>query len=652
MNDIYKDIVIDGELDSGSFRGIGLAIDKNMLRRLLTYKEKFPDVYEKINNLLFRKKCGMAFSHLKFETDHEKALDYAADIMQINPEITTESTDSRCEKFSCIYPEYSAQADGSGLLGDGSVTDIVQKIIGSRYSILYFSGRSALNTQDVWSGNFEVSPLLWSMAHVTYFGENGWKYSDCNSDKDYMSLSSESGDYSIIFVNNSSQPRKYSVCIKSISKSGDAVHCVETKGPENSGSFCANWFRVVDKILPCRKDYGYCYNVEVKPFSVLTCTTAAIDEINGIDTFEYSMGDKSTAELPYILESQNAVLPLWDISGNFEEYCENEKTFIEQTEVYDDISDKKTACTIFGDKLLCNYHLTAFTEFADDNKDNFVGIGICCGENGEMGYALRIYPDGCYEILDSHNVSEIQSTYRISVLSPNCLEIIIDEKTIVYKLNGEILCSNAVEGTPRVFSGYGALLSAYKRNTFSGVKIEQNEKNVPFCHSYDCLCGEFEYSDGWIKNGNADEEFTHRTSVGTDTENQTFEFEFIGEKAALFGKTKDLRIKIEIDGAIVKAGSTAKRNCSINEAFYIAENLENNIHTLKLTILSGKLEFDSAQIYYSDRSLVQQAAAEKIRKHKQKNKPLKKSTILLGAGLAAAGAGAFLLRKMFKDKKK
>ncbi len=651
MNDIYKDIVIDGKLDMGNFRGIGLTIDKNILRRLMVYKAKFPADYKRINELLFRKKSGMGFSHLKFETDHERAIDYAADIMQINPEITTESTDDQCEKLSCIYPEYAAAADGNGLKGSGSITETVQKIIGGKYSIVYFSGGSVLDTKGIWSGDFEISSLIWSMAHITCFSDNGWKYSDCDGDNDHMSLSSKNGDYSVVFVNTSLKPRKYNLCIKSLAKAGDAVHCVETKGPENNRDFSGNWFRVVDKILPCRKDHGYCYNVEVKPFSVMTCTTASINEINGIDTFEVSNGNNLPAKLPYILESEEGLLPLWDISGDFEEYCENEKTFIEQTQVYENISAGKSACSIFGNELLCNYHLTAFAEFADDNKDNFVGIGICCDKNGEIGYGIKIYPDDKYEIIKSGEIEETNNSYKISVLFPNCLEIIINQKNIIYKINGEVLYSSDIGETPCAFSGYGAILSAYRKNIFSGVKIEQNEKDFSFCNSFDCLCGDFEYTEGWIKNGNADEEFTYRTSVNTDKKNQSFEFEFIGERVALFGISDDLRVKIEIDRAIVKAGNIEKCD-NINNAFFIAENLENTVHILKLTLLSGSLKFDRAQVYISGSSNLQTTAIEVCHNRRSKEKTLKKSTLLLGAGLAAAGAGAFLLRKKFKNKKK
>ncbi len=650
MNDIYKDIVIDGTLDLGSFRGIGLAIDKNLLRRLMVYKENFPESYNKINNLLFNKKSGAAFSKLKFETDHEKTIDYAADIMQINPEINAEGAGNQSEEIFPVCSEYAAEADGSGLKGSGSVTETVKKIIGGRYSVLYFNGNSILNTEGVQSGYFEMYPIILSIAHITYFCENGWRYSDCGRDNDCLLLSSESGDYSAVFVNDTDQPRKYSICVRSLSKAGDAVHCVETKGPENSGNYCANWFRVVDKILPCRKDYGYCYNVEVKPFSVMTCTTLNIENINGVDTFEFSELDDTPAELPYIFKSSDAVLPLWDISGDFEEYTENDKIFIEQACIYEDISDKKSACTIFGNQLLCNYHLTVYVEFADDNKNNFAGIGICCGKNGEVGYGIRIYPDDSYEIIRSGKVADKFSSHKISVLFPNCLEIIINEKNIVYKLNGEVMYSDDAAEAPCAFSGYAALLSAYRRNTFSEVRIDRNEKSFSFCSSRDCLCGDFMYTKGWIKTGNEDNEFTNRTCVYTNKENSYFEFEFIGECAALFGKIENSRVKIEIDGAIVKAG-TIEKSDNINDAFYIAKNLENTVHILKLTLLSGSLKFDRAQIYFSDYAPVQHAAIEISRKRRHKSSPLKKSTILLGAGLAAAGAGAFLLRKKFRGKK-
>lgn len=648
MHEYFKDIVIDGKLNSEKFNGIALNIDKNILRRLIVYKNNFSDSYKKINDLLFKRKCGMNFSHLKFYTESEKAMDYAADIMYINPCVTAECSNSICKDITCdILPKKSLSDVVST---ESLIIDTVQKFIKCRYSAITFNVNSVLNTDGFWKGDFEANAFLWGIAHITYFAESGWNYGDNNTDDDYISFCSESGDHSVVFVNDSSRPRKYSICIKNIDKSDKPIHCVETKGSANGSRYTANWFRVVDKILPCKKGYGDLYNVEVKPFSVMTCTTLPIDEINGTDTFEYSRIVDDLENNSLCFEKNNDIFSLWDIKGNFEINSESDKTYIEQTEIHENISDKELASTIFGSGLLCNYRLTAVTEFSDNDKNNFTGIGICCDKNGNIGYALRIYPNGYYETINSEGLSKLSFSEKISASSSNCLEIIIDYKEINYKINGETVCSSIIGKTPQAVSGYGALLSAYKRNTFSNVKIEQNDKNVLFCQSHDCFCEDFKYTDGWKKNGNSDTAFTNQTSVSTDKPNQSFEFEFYGERAALLGATENLRIKIEIDESIVKAGEAAKRNSDSYEAFFITERLENSIHRLKLTVLSGKLKFDSAQTYRSN-SIMLPTVTKKIQKRKQKARTLKKSTILIGAGLAVAGAGMFFMRKKLKNRK-
>lgn len=652
MNNIYKDILIDGKQSLDTFHGIGLVIDKNMLRRLIVYKDKFPESYKKINDLLFRKKSGMAFSHLRFTTNHEKATDYAADIMQINSDISAECSDNNFERFNYNFPQYSILADGNGLSGEGSIIDGAEKIIKKLSSIVYFDGESALNIESSCRGEFKATPLLWSIAHITYFSEIGWSYAVNDPDNNYISLVSDAGDFSIIFVNNSPTPKKYRVCLKNILKSDRPVHCVETKGPSNSDAFCSNWFRVVDKMLPFEKDGNDCYNIEIKPFSVMTCTTLNVDNINGTDTFEYFYEPEEIDETNnFDLSSDNSLLPIWDVSGEFEEYSENETTYIEQTEISWDIISGETACTLLGDELLSAHHLTVLAEFSDDDPKNFVGIGICCDKNGNIGYGMKIHPDGVYEVYDCGRVSDIDVSTKISAASKNCLEIIIDDKKIIYKLNDEEISSREINEIPSMLSGYGMLMSGYRRNTFSNVKITQSGINDLICNSHDCLCGDFEYTDSWIKNGNADTIFTHRTCVSTDKENQSFEFEFIGKKIAFFGKTENLRIKVEIDGAITIAGKASDRDCNVNEAFYIKDDLENTIHILKLTVLSGKLEFDKAQTYCLPQKKLPKAV-RKIHKHKQKTKPLKKSTILIGAGIAIAGAGIFFIKKKLNNRKK
>ncbi len=93
-------------------------------------------------------------------------------------------------------------------------------------------------------------------------------------------------------------------------------------------------------------------------------------------------------------------------------------------------------------------------------------------------------------------------------------------------------------------------------------------------------------------------------------------------------------------------------NCGAKEVFYSRGKLENTEHKLKLTVLSGILEFNGAQTFISGYRILSKSLGHRTNmKKSEKGKTLKKSTVLFGAGLAAAGAGVFLLRKKLKDAK-
>ena len=93
--------------------------------------------------------------------------------------------------------------------------------------------------------------------------------------------------------------------------------------------------------------------------------------------------------------------------------------------------------------------------------------------------------------------------------------------------------------------------------------------------------------------------------------------------------------------------------CDIGQVFYLKENLGDGVHRLKLTVLSGKLEFDCAEVNVSDHLISKGKISRAIIEKKEAvpAKKLKKSTLLIGIGLAAAGAGALLLGGKIKKRR-
>ena len=640
MNENYKDIVIDGELHSGSFHGEGIYISKNLLRKLITYKRKFKESYDLINNILYNKNKGAGFEHISIDTSLPNAKEYIEDVRFLAPNISVKNK-NKCDIMNINYPEHSVLADGIGIKGKGSVLDIAEKIIISRPSVLYFDGEEIIDTDDVWSGNFKFSHIILSTAHFTNFSESGWDHADGNTNGEYMALSSKEGDYSIFFVNNSPEEKNYSICVRCMGKADSPIKCIETRGTDNGGIYFENWFKSADKILPFKKSYGYCYNIKIKPYSMMTCTT--LDTINDelIDIYRNNE-QANRPKLPLELLPEKDIFPLMDINGNFE--TDSSGGILLKQDLY--VKENESKYAVFGSKELTEYKLTAEVLFASDNNANYAGIGILCTDKGEYGYTIKIYPDGKYTVTNCNGESEVIQTEYIYNDKPNTLEITSCDGIVTYRINGHPVYNTDITVAPASVAGYAMIISSAEANIFKNVAINKCQKRYPYCKSYDCFDEKFIYSEGWIKNNYDDDDFSHRTSIEAN-EKQSFEFEFAGESIALFGKTKELRIKVEMDNAIIQAGDISGTDHTAYQAFYIKTGLKNALHKIKLTVISGKLRFSEAKTYSSGLKKIKNKAVKKS----SKNQTISLGTVLAGAGLAAAGLGAVLIGKSIRKRK-
>lgn len=79
-------------------------------------------------------------------------------------------------------------------------------LITSYYNKLPIPGAGLMAANTPWSGNYSVSPIIWTMAHTTQFAQPGWQYLDAacalvtgGTGGSYVALKSTNGtDYSII----------------------------------------------------------------------------------------------------------------------------------------------------------------------------------------------------------------------------------------------------------------------------------------------------------------------------------------------------------------------------------------------------------------------------------------------------------------------
>ena len=576
--------------------------------------------------------------------------------------------------------EFSVNADGTGLCGENSLTDTTDNMLFAVrscasmyiYSPAVSAGFSKLGkfsgglvTADTpWSGYYSFGSGLCGAAHFSHFVKPEWKYLHCNAEtNEYAVFISDDGDYTAVFVNDSEEPKKYRFNICNMDKSDAVVYCVETKGPDSSDDYSLNWFRVADKIIPAENAAGYSYTLEVKPFSVMTCTTLSVEDVNGTETVKKCEYQNKPLALPFAgsfaISYEKGVKPLF----SSEQFCAFELTECGGVKVLmQTLSEREhesDPVILFGDERWTNYSVKTEAKFEKNNEDNYVSAGVrFCGIGDEEhisdgGYQLKVYPDGkwqlCFmgEILEEDSAAEI-----IREDDWNQLRISAFGKRIRCYVNKNLVCEYTTS-SPVLMSGRASLGSAYYKNIFRNFSVSpvMGYSYYGVCH--DCLCGEFSYSEGWKKKSFAGTQFKNFTSVGNLNDNEYFEFDFTGNCVMLSGKSENLRLKIEIDGKIMAAGIFISRS-EADQVFYVKEGLGDGTHHMKLIVLSGNLEFNYAETVLAPHIIDKEKISAVINDtiEKKPAKKLKKSTVLIGMGIAAMGAGAMLLQSRIRRKRK
>ncbi|MCE5299827.1 MAG: hypothetical protein LLG37_03005 [Spirochaetia bacterium] len=123
---------------------------------------------------------------------------------------------------------------------DGRMTRLLyQPALDCVYDSIKYNGKGIITANTPWSGHYEVHPSLWMTAHYTRFIKPGWVFMDnacgaagVDDDEYYLSArDTDTGDYSIVIVNNSDNARIYAFKAgKGLSKA--PVHAYRTRQNE------------------------------------------------------------------------------------------------------------------------------------------------------------------------------------------------------------------------------------------------------------------------------------------------------------------------------------------------------------------------------------------------------------------------------------
>ena len=521
----------------------------------------------------------------------------------------------------------AVNSNGSGLNGTNGALDVCNRIINAYYNgrmtmyeyqpavAAYYSGakyfpKSLLNAQTPWSGYYEADCGIWTSAHFTMFMKNGWRYIDsaCFGDgkeshaisettNNYMTVTdTATGDYSIVICNDSSEQRNYTFTLDNMTKADAPVYVWETRGPDKGQAYDANYFKKIAAYQPVKTKGGYAYSIEVKPYSIVTVTPL---KLSYTDKFEYS--DE------FLASRGNAPLYTTDYGGAFEvAEVDGNKVLMQMINADNKPTDWRyrstpNPITSLGDDRWSNYSAKIDFKFAGKASDNYVAFGVryltaeLDSWSAENGYSLKVYPNGRWELrkntvtLSSGTVKKFNSSawhnVKITAAGTKIIAYLDDKKLVSYK-----------DETAFANSGRISIGSGLYNNIFDNLKVSPVKGYQSTITRVDDHDASITYKGDWYRT--VPDQYVHfnrtisRATVAKGEKAKTMQFSFTGSRFSLIGQSDAYKIKVYVDGKLLKTCSSTGSKARQCSAWF---NVPGGKHTVKIAVVSGTFTLDAIE---------------------------------------------------------
>lgn len=558
---------------------------------------------------------------------------------------------------------YRYDEGNSGLTGLNGVFDVANRMItmvSGGYMTLYeyqpavagyydgvtYCQKQLINANTPWNGYYTLDSGYFMNLHFSQFMDKGWSfifdacYSDAKAGGDghalvdakysYITACSNSGDYSTIITNTTSEPITYNFEVTNLAKADNEVYVWETRGPDEGQEYNANYFKKISTVTP---ENGK-YSVTIKPYSMITLSTLNISEPE-FDVPQES--DNKLLSLPYtddfgysdefLASRGNAPLYTTDEGGAFEVAEKNgEKVLMQKITAAikaEEWGGTPKPTTNFGDDRWYNYSVSA--DVLTDGEESYAGIGLrySLADSGKSGYSVTLNENGTWTLfgdkrkIDTGEINGFDASkwhnIKISALY-NDITVYVDDSKIT-----EFKAENAGYG-----SGRAALYSSYNNCCFDNVKVEATDSVQPYVNKFDNFDNIFTYSEnGWEHNTmDSFKNYRRTISHGTDGASMTVDFE--GTGIILTGMQSGTgTVNISVDGKSVADGYELSKTAN-RQAFFVINGLEQGSHKLELTVASGKCSVDAAQVLY-DYEAVKAATEEAVSSAVESSEPIESS---------------------------
>jgi O-glycosyl hydrolase len=295
---------------------------------------------------------------------------------------------------------------------DGRMTSTINwSLIASWYTSIAYAGAGLMRAYQPWSGYYEASKSLWSVAHTTQFTGTGWRYLDgasgyLDGGGSFTTLRApRRGDYStVVETVDATAPQTVRLSVRGGLSAG-RVHVWET---DLGSDRPADWFRHTADVVPA----GGSYQVTLRPGRLYTLTTTTGQ---GKGSAAAPAAADTTQQMPYAdsfdtTPTGGSPRLLSDFNGRFEAApCQNGRPgrCLTQRVTTPPIEwryvTRTPPLTVGGDPNWWGDYAVSVDAYLDAAPYvDLIGRAdaVLLGGGGQPGYRLRLSADGTWRLLE------------------------------------------------------------------------------------------------------------------------------------------------------------------------------------------------------------------------------------------------------------
>ncbi|KRK95044.1 hypothetical protein FD25_GL002230 [Levilactobacillus acidifarinae DSM 19394] len=524
---------------------------------------------------------------------------------------------------------------------------IFQPAVAAYYPGVNYSHKELITANHPWSGYFEVDNVgLQIMRHFTDFARAGWaedgawRYlpSACDSGvggtenldthtdaPSYLTLvAPDKRHYSLIMVNDSATPRRYTVTLRHLAAISQPVNIWESRGPEQD---YAAYDENLKQYLGQRKVVNGQIEITVPAYAIVTATTLdLVDDLEVRYTRQLAPRTNDLLNLNQNVFYQDSFAyadryqanrggtPRYttDQGGAFEVQVQKGRGVLRQ-----EITEQERALDweysyapnlTFGDDRWRNYTVEITMQFDDRLQQNsptgnYFGIGLyqvtdVKGRLESAPYVFKLAVDGSCQLIKNDQVVALSYVDGLDVAKSHRLSFGISGNQLTAQVDRQVVFTYIDTENPH-YSGRVKLGTGYYHTVITKIVVRKtNHADGIQYQRIDDLDERLTYQGGWQHECGLGNTIWNRTlSTGRAGTNTQFAFSFAGTGFALYGRqTQTSHLKFEVDGKVVSPNFIPQ---------VAADKVENTVmlglptgdHRVVVTVMAGVYMLDAVGFY-------------------------------------------------------